>query len=164
MNREFLILLLSFLLSKAVETRKERKEATLARGRYEFNKNLRPLVPDLPDEAKRAAEEDFAFVTRRLNAVADLYAPKRAFRRRAPLGPDADEESRVRSTLLEFGEWLGAVDDASEKAGVEKSGWRTRDTTAFASPIVVSLGFIFPVLLFQVVETATRSPIIGQCP
>ncbi|CAG0921640.1 unnamed protein product [Notodromas monacha] len=86
-----------WLVKKALETRNERREETLARGSYEFQRTFGKFLESLDDE------EISAFTGKRLTEVQKMYAPSRVYRRTIPLPSDAEEAERVRSTLLEFG-------------------------------------------------------------
>ncbi|XP_060076830.1 coiled-coil domain-containing protein 93-like [Ylistrum balloti] len=99
-----------WLVKKAIETREEMGDYTRAFSVSQFNKNHKT-----PEDLAFDSNKDKAVTT--VAGVKDVYKPQRRYRRQ-DAGKLKDEESRVHSTLLEYGRRYGiSKSDHAEQEG-----------------------------------------------
>eukprot|EP00051_Salpingoeca_urceolata_P018063 m.251557 g.251557 ORF g.251557 m.251557 type:complete len:624 (-) comp19111_c3_seq4:97-1968(-) len=107
-----------WLVKKAIETREERSNQIRARAVLVFGKKHQS-----PEDAQFEALKPVSTAT--VASVRDTYKPKRQFRAPDKVRRSAQEETRVHSTLLEYGRRYGMSrapkEENSKKAAVSKS-------------------------------------------
>ncbi|XP_053732229.1 coiled-coil domain-containing protein 93 isoform X3 [Synchiropus splendidus] len=91
---------IQWLVKRAIETREEMGDSVRAYSVSQFLKSH--LLPEDQDFLQRRDK-----ATRAVLDVLDLYKPQRKYRRQRDAGDLSDEESRVHSTLLEYGRKFG---------------------------------------------------------
>ncbi|KAM8857193.1 coiled-coil domain-containing protein 93 isoform 2-T2 [Synchiropus picturatus] len=91
---------IQWLVKRAIETREEMGDYVRAYSVSQFLKSH--LLPEDQDFLQRRDK-----ATRAVLDVLDLYKPQRKYRRQRDAGDLSDEESRVHSTLLEYGRKFG---------------------------------------------------------
>ncbi|TRZ03727.1 hypothetical protein DNTS_009732 [Danionella cerebrum] len=89
-----------WLVKKAIETREEMGDYVRSYSISQFQK-----TNTFPEDEEFASRKERAIST--VENVCALYAPQRRYRRQDDAGELLDEESRVHSTLLEFGRRYG---------------------------------------------------------
>ncbi|TKS66787.1 Coiled-coil domain-containing protein 93 [Collichthys lucidus] len=92
--------IVSWLVKRAIETREEMGDYVRAYSISQFNK-----THSLPEDEDFLHRKDKA--VRAVLDVLEVYKPQRKYRRQRDAGELLDEESRVHSTLLEYGRRYG---------------------------------------------------------
>ncbi|XP_044071643.1 coiled-coil domain-containing protein 93 [Siniperca chuatsi] len=91
---------IQWLVKRAIETREEMGDYVRAYSISEFQK-----IHSLPEDEEFLQRKDEALKT--VLDVLEVYKPQRKYRRQRDAGELLDEESRVHSTLLEYGRRYG---------------------------------------------------------
>nr|XP_019955166.1 PREDICTED: coiled-coil domain-containing protein 93 [Paralichthys olivaceus] len=91
---------IQWLVKRAIETREEMGDYVRAYSISQFQK-----IHSLPEDEEFLQQKDKAVKT--VLDVLDMYKPQRKYRRQKDAGQLLDEESRVHSTLLEYGRRYG---------------------------------------------------------
>jgi hypothetical protein len=99
-------------VKKALETREERAAQIRNRALFEFGQH-----GETPEEA--AFKATLSASVNAASEAQDAYKPRRQFR--APAQKNADELTRVQSTLLEYGRYVEGV---GAGVGVQRSRWK----------------------------------------
>ncbi|XP_069701680.1 coiled-coil domain-containing protein 93 isoform X2 [Periplaneta americana] len=113
---------IQWLVKRSVETREEMGDFVRSFAVSQFHK----LCP-LPEEQAVLAQQES--ILRNIRTIKDVYRPQRRFRRKD--APPEEEESRVQSTLLEYGYNISAV---SLSATAESAGDTNEETGQPMSP------------------------------
>uniref|UniRef100_A0AAY4EVM3 Coiled-coil domain-containing protein 93 n=1 Tax=Denticeps clupeoides TaxID=299321 RepID=A0AAY4EVM3_9TELE len=93
---------IQWLVKRAIETREEMGDYVRAYSVSQFQKTHR-----FPQDEEFLLRRDK--VVKAILDVSDVYKPQRKYKRQADAGELLDEESRVHSTLLEYGRWVPAL-------------------------------------------------------
>uniref|UniRef100_A0A8C5WDQ4 Coiled-coil domain-containing protein 93 n=1 Tax=Leptobrachium leishanense TaxID=445787 RepID=A0A8C5WDQ4_9ANUR len=101
---------IQWLVKRAIETRQEMGDYIRSYSVFQFHKEH-----SLPDDELFAQRREKSLKS--LNQSFDLYKPRRRYKRRADAAHIPDEETRVHSTLLEYGRRYGI----SKQSKTEKS-------------------------------------------
>ncbi|XP_063285215.1 coiled-coil domain-containing protein 93 [Pelobates fuscus] len=101
---------IQWLVKRAIETRQEMGDYIRSYSVFQFQKGH-----SLPEDDQFAQRREKALKT--LNDTFDIYKPRRKYKRQGDTAEVMDEESRVHSTLLEYGRKYGL----SKQGKAEKS-------------------------------------------
>lgn len=102
-----------WLVKKAIETREEMGDYVRSYSISQFQK-----THAFPEDEEFASKKDRAIST--VVNVCEVYAPQRRYKRQEDAGELLDEESRVHSTLLEFGRRYGFSKQSKSGTAVEQ--------------------------------------------
>ncbi|NP_001035414.1 coiled-coil domain-containing protein 93 [Danio rerio] len=102
-----------WLVKKAIETREEMGDYIRSYSISQFQK-----THAFPEDEEFASKKDRAIST--VVNVCEVYAPQRRYKRQEDAGELLDEESRVHSTLLEFGRRYGFSKQSKSGTAVEQ--------------------------------------------
>ncbi|XP_056321644.1 coiled-coil domain-containing protein 93 [Danio aesculapii] len=102
-----------WLVKKAIETREEMGDYVRSYSISQFQK-----THAFPEDEEFASKKDRAIST--VVNVCEVYAPQRRYKRQVDAGELLDEESRVHSTLLEFGRRYGFSKQSKSGTAVEQ--------------------------------------------
>ncbi|XP_060945138.1 coiled-coil domain-containing protein 93 isoform X1 [Limanda limanda] len=106
---------IQWLVKRAIETREEMGDYVRAYSISQFQK-----IHSLPEDEEFLQQKDKAVKT--VLDVLEMYKPQRKYRRQKDAGQLLDEESRVHSTLLEYGRRYGfRKQSKQEKVDEEKA-------------------------------------------
>lgn len=106
---------IQWLVKRAIETREEMGDYVRAYSVSQFNKTHK-----LPEDVEFEQRKDKAMKT--VLDVLDVYKPQRKYRRQRDAADLTDEESRVHSTLLEYGRRYGfSKQDKQDKVDGQKT-------------------------------------------
>ncbi|XP_040057466.2 coiled-coil domain-containing protein 93 isoform X1 [Gasterosteus aculeatus] len=104
---------IQWLVKRAIETREEMGDYVRAYSISQFQKTHR-----LPEDEEFLQRKDKA--VRTVLDVLDVYKPQRKYRRQKDAGELLDEESRVHSTLLEYGRRYGFSKQSKQDTGDQR--------------------------------------------
>ncbi|XP_028820299.1 coiled-coil domain-containing protein 93 isoform X2 [Denticeps clupeoides] len=104
---------IQWLVKRAIETREEMGDYVRAYSVSQFQKTHR-----FPQDEEFLLRRDK--VVKAILDVSDVYKPQRKYKRQADAGELLDEESRVHSTLLEYGRRYGFSKDIKQERAEEK--------------------------------------------
>ncbi|KAG1937685.1 paramyosin-like protein [Pimephales promelas] len=102
-----------WLVKKAIETREEMGDYVRSYSISQFQK-----THSFPEDEEFALRKERAIST--VVNVCEVYAPQRRYKRQVDAGELLDEESRVHSTLLEFGRRYGFSKQSKAGTAVEQ--------------------------------------------
>uniref|UniRef100_A0A671TS87 Coiled-coil domain-containing protein 93 n=1 Tax=Sparus aurata TaxID=8175 RepID=A0A671TS87_SPAAU len=102
---------IQWLVKRAIETKEEMGDYVRAYSISQFNKTHK-----LPEDEEFLQRKDKA-VRAVLDVLVSLYKPQRKYRRQRDAGELLDEESRVHSTLLEYGRRYGFSKQSKQDKG-----------------------------------------------
>lgn len=111
-----------WLVKRAIETRQEMGDYIRSYSVFQFHKEH-----NLPEDELFAERKDKSLKS--LNDTFGLYKPRRRYKRRGDAAQIPDEESRVHSTLLEYGRRYGL----SRQSGADKSDDRKSSAVSAAA-------------------------------
>ncbi|KAM4558357.1 coiled-coil domain-containing protein 93 isoform 2-T3 [Odontesthes bonariensis] len=103
---------IQWLVKRAIETREEMGDYVRAYSISQFQK-----THSLPEDEEFLQKKDKA--VRAVLDVLEVYKPQRKYRRQKDAGEQLDEESRVHSTLLEYGRRYGFSKQTKQDQGDE---------------------------------------------
>uniref|UniRef100_A0A671TTS8 Coiled-coil domain-containing protein 93 n=1 Tax=Sparus aurata TaxID=8175 RepID=A0A671TTS8_SPAAU len=106
---------IQWLVKRAIETKEEMGDYVRAYSISQFNKTHK-----LPEDEEFLQRKDKA--VRAVLDVLEVYKPQRKYRRQRDAGELLDEESRVHSTLLEYGRRYGFSKQSKQDKVDEKKG------------------------------------------
>ncbi|XP_047457539.1 coiled-coil domain-containing protein 93 isoform X2 [Mugil cephalus] len=107
-----------WLVKRAIETREEMGDYVRAYSISQFQR-----THTLPEDEEFLQKKDKTM--RAIRDVLDVYKPQRKYRRQRDAGELLDEESRVHSTLLEYGRRYGFKQSKQDKAEEGKTSLAT---------------------------------------
>ncbi|KAA0715565.1 Coiled-coil domain-containing protein 93 [Triplophysa tibetana] len=114
---------IQWLVKKAIETREEMGDYVRSYSISQFQK-----THTFPEDEEFTVRKEKAIST--LVNVCGVYAPQRRYKRQVDAGELLDEESRVHSTLLEFGRRYGFSKQVKEGTATEQKQLSAQGTQA----------------------------------